>query len=222
MVVAVVTASVAGPAGFALAGRSIWSPDASGVVRACFNTSSGTIKIVNAGTPCHRNESALALNQKGPAGEPGPQGERGPQGEKGDPGAPGSGGIVDATSTDFFTRTSVPLEHERLVDPTAVETTQPGRLLVSKTISSLQVGCSPAGSWRAWPTLDGARVPGTVLNGVPHNTQLRNVTLMGVTPDAVPAGPHSAAVAVDCSGGATISAVTSFSSENTTLVTLGG
>lgn len=255
LVVAVATASVAGPAGFALAGRSISSPDTSGVVHACFNTSSGTIKVVNGSTSCHRNESALALNQKGLAGERGPQGEpglpgekgekgdtgdrgargprgtpgekgdpgeRGPQGEKGEPGTPGTGGMVEGSSTDSFTRQSILLAHDRLVDPTDVQTTQPGRLLVSKTISSLQVSCTPTSLWRAWLTLDGVRVPGTVLNGIAHNTQLRNVTLMGVTQSAMPAGPHSAAVAVDCPDDATISAVTSFSSENTTVVTLGG
>src|SRR4051795_11822754 len=67
-------------------------------IYACVNASSGTIKIVDAGTTCKEHETPLVWNTQGPQGVPGPAGPSGPagpagpqgsQGDKGDPGATG-------------------------------------------------------------------------------------------------------------------------------------
>jgi hypothetical protein len=78
-----------------------------GVIYACVNNSSGTVKIVGAADTCPTNWTALSWNQQGatgasgatgptgpagPAGAQGPIGATGAQGDKGDTGATGATG----------------------------------------------------------------------------------------------------------------------------------
>src|SRR5215217_3701431 len=60
---------------------------AAGVIHACINNSSGTIKIVGPTAACAANEQAVDWNA---VGQPGPPGPQGPKGDKGDPGAAGA------------------------------------------------------------------------------------------------------------------------------------
>lgn len=58
--------------GVAYAAHKIISPDpVTHLIHACYNNSSGTIKLVNTGEPCHHNETAIQWNQTGPAGPSG-------------------------------------------------------------------------------------------------------------------------------------------------------
>src|SRR5258708_22331945 len=69
--------------GVAYAAHKIISPDpVTHVIHACYN-SSGTIKLVNRGQPCHHDETAIQWNQTGPAGAAGPAGPAGPPGPSG-------------------------------------------------------------------------------------------------------------------------------------------
>jgi hypothetical protein len=83
-------------------------PDAGGVIHACYDNQSGSVRIIDSagGNPkgCGNKEIALTWNQQGlqgPVGPPGPQGPKGDigatgatgaQGEKGDTGATGPAG----------------------------------------------------------------------------------------------------------------------------------
>jgi hypothetical protein len=58
------------------------------VLEACVNRVNGNMRLVAAGTPCHRNERRVQWNEEGPAGPAGPAGPPGPQGAAGS----GSGG----------------------------------------------------------------------------------------------------------------------------------
>ena len=177
--------------------------------------------------------SARGVGPKGPAGAkgaPGPAGERGPAGPTGPGGTPGSTGATGPTgpagptegaSTDAYTVNGLTPVADATIDPATVSTTRAGRLLVSKTIGSLQVDCSGGATLRMWLTLDGVRVPGTVIAQIPDNAVVRAITLTGVTAAAVPPGQHEGRVAIDCEN-ATVAGNTSFSSGNLTLVVLGG
>lgn len=66
-----------------------------GLIQACVNTHSGTIKIVSADEDCRRGWVSLSWNQTGPQGPAGPQGEQGPAGPQG---VPGPAGPVQARS----------------------------------------------------------------------------------------------------------------------------
>ncbi|HEV2999431.1 MAG TPA: hypothetical protein VGW75_01735 [Solirubrobacteraceae bacterium] len=106
LAVAVLAATIAvGVSGYAVAGRVVSGPGANGVVQTCFDRLSGKIRVVNAGVKCRRNESALALNQRGASGDAGaqgapgaqgPKGDAGPQGPKGDAGPQGPAGAAGA------------------------------------------------------------------------------------------------------------------------------
>lgn len=75
-------------------------PDSSGVIHACYRTSSGnigSIRIIETdkGQKCNSHESAITWNRTGPQGAQGSQGLQGPagpQGPKGDAGAAGPQG----------------------------------------------------------------------------------------------------------------------------------
>jgi hypothetical protein len=97
----------------------------------------------------------------GPAGPPGPTGPAGPAGPPGPAG--GLGSSLEGSSTDVFQTGGVSLTPDRTVDATVVTTTRAGRLLVSKTLPSLEVSCGSgptAASGRAWLLVDGVRVRG--------------------------------------------------------------
>jgi hypothetical protein len=71
-------------------------PDASGVIQACYDNSTGAVRLVNKpSTDCTVGETAITWNQTGPpgaAGGPGPAGSPGPAGPRGEAGAPGAPG----------------------------------------------------------------------------------------------------------------------------------
>jgi hypothetical protein len=79
-------------AGAAYAAGAI--PDGDGTIRACYSTSSGALRVVDANATCRANETGLLWNQKGPKGDPGPQGEPGPAGPAGPAGPPGADGAT--------------------------------------------------------------------------------------------------------------------------------
>jgi hypothetical protein len=233
--------------GYAVAGKSVRGPKAGAPVTTCFKRATGAIRVVDAGMRCRKGERALKLAQRGPqgpAGAPGAPGPQGPAGSRGDAGAAGADGRAgeagrpgepgedgppgeqgpvgpaEGRSTDAFG--AAVLTPDATLDPSTVTTTLAGRLLASKTLASLQVDCEPATSWRAWLTVDGVRVPGTVLSAVPDNTVLRPVTLSGVTAASVAAGAHDVRVAVDCAAPTTSTSTSTLGSQNATLVVLGG
>src|SRR5229473_1086394 len=89
--------------GAVYAAHRITSPDpATHVFHACYNNSSGEIKLVNTGQPCHHNETAVEWSQTGPAG---PQGPMGPQGPVGPVGPVGPQGLTGATGASKLTST---------------------------------------------------------------------------------------------------------------------
>ena len=53
------------------------------VLEACVNPGNGNIRLVDAITECHANETRVEWNSEGPQGPPGPQGDPGPQGPPG-------------------------------------------------------------------------------------------------------------------------------------------
>ena len=79
--VAVFAAAVLVPIALHAAGSS-------DTLEACINPGNGMMRLVDASTACHNNESRVTWNTEGPPGPPGPKGD------PGDPGPPGpsSGG----------------------------------------------------------------------------------------------------------------------------------
>jgi hypothetical protein len=55
----------------------------SSVLEACINPGNGNMRLVDAGTDCHANETRVQWNVEGPAGPPGPTGSPGPTGPPG-------------------------------------------------------------------------------------------------------------------------------------------
>src|SRR5437016_14012475 len=62
----------------------------SGVLEACINPGNGMMRLVDASTACHVNETFVTWNITGPQGPQGPQGATGCQGPQGPQGAAGS------------------------------------------------------------------------------------------------------------------------------------
>jgi hypothetical protein len=62
-----------------------------GTLEACINPGNGMMRLVDASTQCHNNETRVSWNIAGPEGPPGPQGEPGPQGDPGPPGTSSGG-----------------------------------------------------------------------------------------------------------------------------------
>lgn len=73
---------------------------ATGIIEACVNDSSGTIKIVSATTPCSNNEIRLVWNREGLAGATGATGPTGATGAQGPAGATGATGATGASGAD--------------------------------------------------------------------------------------------------------------------------
>jgi len=102
---------VAGLAGFVLAGVgggvawALQSPvDGSGVIHACYNPSTGAMKLDTKGAcPLTGTKTPITWNaqgQPGPAGQAGPAGPEGSAGPTGDPGAPGAPGAPGQSVTN--------------------------------------------------------------------------------------------------------------------------
>ena len=64
---------------------------ASAVLAACINPGNGNMRLVDANTACHNNETRVSWNVVGPQGPQGPQGPAGPQGPQGPAGESGGG-----------------------------------------------------------------------------------------------------------------------------------
>jgi Collagen triple helix repeat (20 copies) len=79
-------------------------PDSGGVIRGCYSTKNGALRVIDSSAKCTNGELALNWNQQGPqgatgavgpqgppgqAGATGPQGLQGPQGIEGRPGVSG-------------------------------------------------------------------------------------------------------------------------------------
>lgn len=71
------------------------NPDSGGVINACYKTSTGALRTVDADTACRADEKPLAWNQTGPQGVPGADGR---DGQDGAPGPAGPAGPSDAWS----------------------------------------------------------------------------------------------------------------------------
>lgn len=81
------------------AGAAGGIPAGDGTISGCFNTSTGSLRVVENVAACRSNEQALTWNQRGPkgdAGEMGPQGLAGPAGPQGPRGETGPQGPAGA------------------------------------------------------------------------------------------------------------------------------
>ena len=77
-VVAVACAAlVAGGAGVAVGGAGTFVGD-DGVVRACYDATTGLLRVADTYGACLPTEKPLSFNQTGPAGPQGPGGPQGP------------------------------------------------------------------------------------------------------------------------------------------------
>ena len=67
---------------------ALHAASSSATLEACINAGNGMMRLVDASTACHNNETRVTWNTEGPTGPPGPKGD------PGDPGPPGpsSGG----------------------------------------------------------------------------------------------------------------------------------
>jgi hypothetical protein len=63
----------------------------SSVLDACINPGNGMMRLVDANTACHNNESRVEWNVTGPQGPQGPAGPQGPQGPQGPAGSSAGG-----------------------------------------------------------------------------------------------------------------------------------
>lgn len=75
-----------------LIGTAAISASATTVIHACYNKTTGGIRIVPLVTDCHSNEQAVSWNEEGPAGPPGPAGPKGATGATGPAGPAGAPG----------------------------------------------------------------------------------------------------------------------------------
>jgi hypothetical protein len=79
-----------------LLGAAAVSASAATVIHACYNKSTGDVRIVTASSACHADEHAVSWNIEGPKGPEGPAGPPGAAGPKGATGAAGPAGPTGA------------------------------------------------------------------------------------------------------------------------------
>ena len=168
-------------------------PGKGGVITACYLKTGGSLRVLNTSRPgasgrCHRNERTLTWNQLG---------RQGIQGKKGNTGPPGP---TEGTSADFFSNTSQNVTVDATRDASPFTTTQAGHVFVSKFIDAISATCAGEANVRFVLVVDGARVPGSFVDSVPNGTTVSNVTLTGVTPTVLAAGPHTASIGIACGG----------------------
>ncbi len=168
-------------------------PGKGGVITACYLKTGGSLRVLNTSRPgasgrCDRSERTLTWNQLG---------RQGIQGKKGKTGPPGP---TEGTSADFFSNTSQTVMVDATRDASPFTTTQAGHLFVSKFIDSISATCTGEANVRFVLVVDGARVPGSFVDSVPNGTTVSNVTLTGVTPTVLAAGPHTASIGIACGG----------------------
>jgi hypothetical protein len=139
-----------------------------------------------------------------------------PKGEKGEKGDAGPPGPTEGKSSDNETHVA-----DVLADKSSITTNRAGHLLVSKSVMSIRAICSGGGTEVSFfLTLDGVRVPGTLVSPVAPNVEQRNVSLTGVTADVIPAGSHEGAIGIVC-GPTGSPSVFIDANRNLTLVVLG-
>ena len=168
-------------------------PGKGGVITACYLKTGGSLRVLNTSRPgasgrCHRNERTLTWNQLG---------RQGIQGKKGNTGPPGP---TEGTSADFFSNTSQNVTVDATRDASPFTTTQAGHVFVSKFIDAISATCAGEANVRFVLVVDGARLPGSFVDSVPNGTTVSNVTLTGVTPTVLAAGPHTASIGIACGG----------------------
>lgn len=202
-----VPAAILGVLALLAAGGGYAIANSGGKVNACVHT--GTRALYKA--PCRKGDKKISWNQVGPRGPtgapgtPGAQGAQGAQGIQGIPGLPGPkgdrgpAGPTEGTSADFYSISRQTLTATTTFDGSSFTTTRSGRVLVIKSIDAFTLQCNGM-SGRVFLVVDDARVPGTVLDNVPSGTTLRGATLSGVTPAALAAGTHTAAIELGCLG----------------------
>jgi hypothetical protein len=142
---------------------------------------------------------------QGPAGPAGPAGAAGAAGPAGPSGADGAAGEQGPPGPTEGGSEGVPpdITGDQLdFDEKQFTTGRAGRVYVSRLVAGIEISCSSGGPWAAWLEVDGERVPGTGVSGVPDDTMLRGLTLAGVTP-RLDAGEHETGVRVGCSPGQT-------------------
>jgi hypothetical protein len=110
--------------------------------------------------------------------------------------------LTEGTSADNFSRDGRTLTAEKTVDASPFTTTFAGRLLVLKPIAKAMGECSGPAGVSVWIEVDGTAVPGSVIRI--NQKSPETLTLAGVTAHSVPAGDHTARVAMECSSTATI------------------
>jgi hypothetical protein len=87
-------AFLAGGATLAFATGGIPADD--GEIFACYNSTNGQVRLVQAEEVCHNTEQSIFWNQSGPVGATGAEGERGATGPSGPVGATGAAGANGA------------------------------------------------------------------------------------------------------------------------------
>jgi hypothetical protein len=162
-------------------------PGKGGVITACYLKTGGSLRVLNTSSPgasgrCHRNERTLTWNQLGRQG------------------VKGATGPTEGTSADIFSNTSQDVTVDATRDASPFTTTQAGQVFVSKFIASISATCTGETTVRFVLVVDGARVPGSFVDSVPNGTTVSNVTLTGVTPTVLAAGPHTASIGIACGG----------------------
>jgi hypothetical protein len=115
-------------------------PDSSGTIHACYQTSNGSLRVVESSSDCRKSEASLDWNQQG---------------------ASGSAGYPPGNANS--TRPDPPASPTGTVVETRVSLSQAGRLLVSGSLDSESIHCAsgPACPEQFGLYVDGVPVPGT-------------------------------------------------------------
>lgn len=136
----------------------------------------------------------------GPAGPPGERGERGPAGTPGPKGDKGEPGPTEGLSTDLATENGIAYQNAGSDLGVAFTTATAGRLFVTRALGRATARCPSGETWVMFLSVDGERVPGSILGSFADGEAVEAVTLAGVTAGAVPAGKHTANVSIVCQG----------------------
>jgi hypothetical protein len=135
--------------------------------------------------------NVLTTGPAGPVGAAGPAGAPGAPGPTGPSGAPGP---TEGQSVDGSSATAGNLHR----DPATVTTSRAGRLLVSKSVTSMSASCGGGTTPVFFLELDRKRIRGTTFS---TSVTINAPTFVGVTSDVVPAGTHTVEIGIDCEGG---------------------
>ena len=109
-----------------------------GLIYACVNNSSGTIKIVDATTACSSNEIQLVWNAEGVAG---PKGDKGDAGPKGEPGARGPSDAFTVSAKGPLTLQPTPTMVAKLNLPAGTYLISANVWLANESAATVEVTC---------------------------------------------------------------------------------